>query len=263
MPESRIQSARLSRRSFLFLSPLAFGLGGFLQHATADGKLRDELEEQLRRVFHRIRSERQLAPFAVETTLAGIARDYAAEMLRRGFFDHRSPDGEGMPERVARHHRRLIGLPGENLWAGDGVSSSDPPALAERIASDLMGSPGHRENILHADFTHMGVGAEVRRDEVRVVQLLAQVDAYLNSPLPLRLKAGRTADLSLRLVANRGSAARFDLYSLKSRQKEAGPVSIDQPIPEAPSGEYSLRFYFRTDQRRRLSIVYGPSFWLE
>lgn len=251
-----------TRRTFL-RAALFTGLAPLLAwHGRgADGQS-TELERHLYDVFRQIRLDHNLHPFRTETTLAEISRGHAQNMLRRRFFDHQSPDGEGMVERVARGHRRLIGLTGENLWTGTGVDVSNLRALSRRIAKDLMASPGHRENILRANYTHMGVGVETEPGEVRVVQLFAQVDAYLNHPLPPRLRSGQLVDLSVQLVASRGDAVRFDLYSLQKQRMAAGPVLIGQPLPAAAPGEYSLRFYFRTVKQRQLKIVYGPSFRL-
>lgn len=255
----------ISRRSFLFLTPPAVGLHwlpAFKQRSSgAPG--REALERHLRNTFRRIRLNHQLSAFHPEPTLAEISRLHARDMLRRGYFDHRSPDGEEMAQRVSRGHRRLIGLAGENLWAGSRLSTASPEALAERIAGSLMESPGHRDNILRRNYTHMDVGVEIEGQEIRVVQLFAEIDAYLKNPLPKRLRAGQTVDLTLQLVASQREATRYDLFSLANRRLAAEPQGLDQPLPDIDLGEYSFRFYFRTFRERQLRIVYGPSFQLE
>ncbi len=255
----------LSRRSFIFLLPFSFGLHRFpaLPPRPDGDQLGDELRLHLRKVFHRIRLDHRLTTFQPEPTLAEIARLHAQDMLRRRYFDHRSPDGEDMAQRIARGHRRLIGLGGENLWAGTRVSTADLEDLAERIAASLMQSPGHRANILRPNYTHMDLGVQIEGEEIRVVQLFAEIDGYLKHPLPNRLRRGQTINLTVLLVASRHEATRYDLFSLKSNRLAAGPVGLDQPLPDAEPGEYWLRFYFRTFRERELRIVYGPSFQLD
>ncbi len=255
----------LTRRTFLFVPAALAGLSGRPARQTPPkpGQRVLELERRLRGEFRRIRLAHGLAAFQPEPTLAEIARRHAEDMLRRRYFDHQSPDGQDMAQRVSRGHRRLIGLAGENLWKGSGFSTSDLEALSARIGDSLMKSPGHRENILRPNYTHMDVGAKIEGEEVRVVQLFAEIDGYLKTALPTRLRSGQKADLTVQLAAGQREAARYDLFSLKDRRLVAEPVTLDQPIPHADPGEYSMRFYFRTFRERQLRIVYGPSFWLE
>src|SRR5947207_8690522 len=101
------------------------------------------------------RSRHGLHPLQHDQTLGLIARAHSVDMLRRDFFDHTNPDGDGPGERVARHHRRLIGEGGENVWSGSGYG---PERVAELIVQEWMRSPGHRAQTLRQDFTHVAVG---------------------------------------------------------------------------------------------------------
>jgi uncharacterized protein YkwD len=70
-------------------------------------------------------------------------------MLRRGYFEHKSPDGTTVRERskAAGYNWRSIG---ENIAEGQ-------LSVAE-VVDTWMNSPGHRRNLLDPGFRELGVG---------------------------------------------------------------------------------------------------------
>jgi uncharacterized protein YkwD len=83
-------------------------------------------------------------------TLEDQANQYACEMLCHNFFAHENPvTGTELPDRAAEfgYDYQIIG---ENLAAGQ-ESPID-------VMVAWMGSPPHRENILDARFTEVGIG---------------------------------------------------------------------------------------------------------
>jgi uncharacterized protein YkwD len=93
-------------------------------------------------------------------SLTHAARRYAGVMVRHRFFDHVSPGGSTMAQRVKRtkylkgvHGWRL----GENLAWGSGSAAT--PA---QVVSGWMHSPGHRRNILDRSFRDIGIGIAAR-----------------------------------------------------------------------------------------------------
>jgi stress response protein SCP2 len=93
-----------------------------------------------------------LPALAVDARLGAAAQLHTADMLRRGFFDHRSPDGDQVWDRA-----RSVGYPyrkvAENIAAGQ--------CTAAEVVAGWMDSPGHRRNILDAELTQIGVGHAV------------------------------------------------------------------------------------------------------
>ena len=84
-------------------------------------------------------------------------------MVRREFFDHVSPDGGTMTDRI-----RATG------WFADARSyayaeniawGSGNPSTAKRIVRSWMNSPGHRHNILDGRYTELGVGVALGTPE--------------------------------------------------------------------------------------------------
>jgi len=80
--------------------------------------------------------------------LAVVARNYATDMWKRGYFSHYSPEGQDVADRLtnAGIEFRVVG---ENL------------ALAPTLLiahTGLMNSPGHKANILDHQFNQIGIG---------------------------------------------------------------------------------------------------------
>jgi uncharacterized protein YkwD len=107
-------------------------------------------------LVNRERARHGLPRLHAQRSLGRVAASYAHLMVRRGFFDHVSPGGSTMTDRIERTNylRGVRGWSiGENLaW---GAGSAGTPA---RIVRAWMRSPGHRANILNGQFREIGVG---------------------------------------------------------------------------------------------------------
>lgn len=113
--------------------------------------------------LNREREARGLAPLAFDGQLATVARAHSRDMLERGYFAHRSPEGPGPAGRV-----KAAGIPyrlvAENI--AQNVRVKNPAAEAVK---QWMTSPGHRENVLDPRFTRSAVGVAVDAAERRLV----------------------------------------------------------------------------------------------
>jgi stress response protein SCP2 len=103
-------------------------------------------------VVDRTNAERALhglRALTVDQRLAAAAQAHSADMVRRAFFAHESPDGRQVWDRAvaAGYAYRKVA---ENIAAGQHT--------AEEVVRGWMGSPGHRANILDGDLTQIGVG---------------------------------------------------------------------------------------------------------
>lgn len=106
------------------------------------------------RVFDLTNAERTragLAPLRANAALTQAAHDFAGRMGRENFFDHTAPDGSTPSTRAVQAGYR--GGVGENIAAG----YRDP----ESVVAGWMASPGHRANILRADYRDIGVGYQM------------------------------------------------------------------------------------------------------
>lgn len=89
-------------------------------------------------------------------SLTHAARKYARLMVDNHFFDHVSPAGTTMAQRVKRTNylkRTRSWALGENIAWGSGGAAT--PA---QIVNAWMHSAGHRANILNRRFREIGVG---------------------------------------------------------------------------------------------------------
>lgn len=110
------------------------------------------LEESTHLRINAIRREHGLDPLESDSALDRIARAHSRRMSTEEFFAHTDPDGEGVDDRLRGagiSYRRV----GENISMS--VNVPDP---VEQAVAGWMKSPGHRENILHPDYTHSGIG---------------------------------------------------------------------------------------------------------
>jgi uncharacterized protein YkwD len=224
----------------------------------------DALERKILELVNEERQKTGASPLQPESTLDSIARGHSDDMLARGFFDHLNPDGFSDYDRVAIHHRRLIGLSGENIWTGSGVNASDVNKLAtEMMYGDKgwMNSPGHRANILRPDYTHLGVGISVRGSEIRATQNFAMIRGYIEQPVPQQLSSGASLNLSS-IPFNGGAAADRYEYWISSRGINTGEsYPVTDNTVKAGAGVYKLRFYFPrsgSDPAASHTIYNGP-----
>lgn len=89
------------------------------------------------------------APLRWDTRLAASAQAYAEELARRDALSHEGQQARSLRERLrAAGYRMRLG--GENLAAG--------PSNVEEALAQWLTSPAHCENLMAAEFEHMGLG---------------------------------------------------------------------------------------------------------
>jgi uncharacterized protein YkwD len=102
------------------------------------------------------REVRGLAPLRENGSLRTVAARYSRLMVREGFFDHVSPGGSTMMERI----KRSSYLDGARAWSlGENIAwGSGSRATPRETVRAWMNSSGHRHNILNGSFRHIGIG---------------------------------------------------------------------------------------------------------
>jgi uncharacterized protein YkwD len=136
------------------------------------------VEELIWRLTNEIRQRYGIPPLRQDDRLSALARAYSEDMLRRRFFSHSNPEGLTAKDRVMPFYPRPIYRLGENIWMGSNFSAANSEALARSIVNSWMKSPGHRENILVVDFTHLGVGVAARGREIRATQIFVNLQHH-------------------------------------------------------------------------------------
>ena len=100
------------------------------------------------------RARRGLAALRSESRLQLAAQRYVADMVARRFFDHVDPGGLDPQDRIL-----MAGYPATNAWTGENLAyGTGPEGSPAEIVDRWMHSPGHKENILRAAFTQIGIG---------------------------------------------------------------------------------------------------------
>ncbi len=116
----------------------------------------DKIEEALVILLNAERERHTLRPVSVSPELVGLARRHSEDMAGLGILTHSSGRGTSLSERLDGA-KILFRANGENV----ALSESYVPEL---IHASFMKSPGHRENILNADFNEVGIGVFLALD---------------------------------------------------------------------------------------------------
>jgi uncharacterized protein YkwD len=109
-------------------------------------------------LHNRERARHGLPKLRENPLLRRAAERHTDNMVSEHFFDHTSPSGSTMVERIRRtgYTKRARGWAlGENIAWGSGSL-----ATAAQIHRSWMKSPGHRANILQRSFREIGIGIE-------------------------------------------------------------------------------------------------------
>jgi uncharacterized protein YkwD len=109
---------------------------------------RPDLEAQMLDMVNKERAKQGLQPLKADPELTNVGRAHSKDMFARGYFAHVTPEGKDPFDRMKDAHVNFYAA-GENL------------ALAQTLEiahTNLMNSPGHRENILNPSFGRLGIG---------------------------------------------------------------------------------------------------------
>lgn len=107
-------------------------------------------------LHNKVRAEHNLPALRENKRLRKAALGHSKDMVRDGFFEHTTPEGVTMVERIlrAKYVREDEGWAlGENLAWGTG-SYGTPRGTIE----SWLGSPGHRANLLRRNYREVGIG---------------------------------------------------------------------------------------------------------
>ena len=106
-------------------------------------------EERMLQHVNQARAQVSLSPLHTDTLLQQAAREHSADMYKRHYFSHRTPDGKTPYDRLNDLRFHYV-TAGENLAFAPDV---------DQAFDSLMKSPDHRANILNPDYRCIGIGA--------------------------------------------------------------------------------------------------------
>jgi uncharacterized YkwD family protein len=106
-------------------------------------------EQQVVDLVNKERAAAGLSALKMNTKLAGVAEKKAEDLRDNNYFDHQSPT-YGSPFDMMKQFGITYSAAGENIAKGQKTPSD--------VMNGWMNSPGHRANILNANYTEIGVG---------------------------------------------------------------------------------------------------------
>jgi uncharacterized protein YkwD len=119
-----------------------------LPYTTNDFELRSDLEIQMLQLINAERKKYGLRLLVNDEALNKVARAHSADMFKRGYFSHNTPEGIDPFQRLRKASIKY-------LFAGENLALA--PTLL-KAHSELMKSPGHRANILNPSYGRVGIG---------------------------------------------------------------------------------------------------------
>lgn len=106
------------------------------------------LEGEMITMVNNERQKKGLSLLKGDASLTELGRVHSADMFKRGYFSHFSPEGENVANRAQKQGITYLVI-GENLAYAPNLN----------LAHDgLMNSAGHRANILSSDYGRVGIG---------------------------------------------------------------------------------------------------------
>lgn len=128
----------------LYLSPFRAGADPAVPFA--------ELESELASDVNAARDRDHRIPLRRLPELDRVARAHSADMARRGYLSHESPEGHNPVDRIRDGAPPGFSLAAENIGITDRVEPN------REILQSWLASPEHRRNLLAPAFNATGIG---------------------------------------------------------------------------------------------------------
>lgn len=119
------------------------------QIAAVYAKIQTERAAEVVALVNKERAAAGLKPLTVHTNLSKMAKTKAIDMFKNKYFNHTSPT-YGSPFDMMDSFNITYRYAGENIAMGQ--------RTAKEVVEDWMNSPGHKANILNANYNLIGVG---------------------------------------------------------------------------------------------------------
>ena len=112
-------------------------------------------EQQVFELTNIERVNRGLPPLIRHELLAVAARAHSLDIMLNNLWTHMGSGHTGSDGSTARQRMMRAGIANGRFY-GENISYGS--TTPEEVVEDWMNSPGHRENILDTDYTHLDVG---------------------------------------------------------------------------------------------------------
>lgn len=133
--------------TFLTVEPQSNNLIS-LNFKTQNIKVDPNAEKEMFAIVNQEREKKGLKALSFDILLRDVGRKHCSDMFKRGYFSHYTPEGLSPFDRIGQDGISYA-YAGENLAFAPNVNFA---------MQGLMQSPGHRANILSANFGRVGIG---------------------------------------------------------------------------------------------------------
>jgi uncharacterized protein YkwD len=129
------------------------------------------IEADILKYTNEERQKNGLKPLTINSTAFKYSRSKSEEMIRLNYFDHKSPVNGYITDIANKNSWKYSNI-GENIYtmsfSGQRV---EDVASGQKIVQSWMNSPGHRANILNANYTQIGIGVAAYNGKVMATQI--------------------------------------------------------------------------------------------
>ncbi|CAN7245549.1 CAP domain-containing protein [Peribacillus frigoritolerans] len=118
-------------------------------NTTVNSEESQSVEQQVLSLVNEERAKSGLPSLKMDTAISKVAILKSEDMRDSNYFNHTSPS-YGSPFEMMKSFGISYRYAGENIAAGQ--------PSADAVMKSWMNSPGHKENILNKNYTHIGIG---------------------------------------------------------------------------------------------------------
>lgn len=201
----------------------------------------EQVAADLLRMLNDARREQGLAALTQDPRLDAVALAHSADMRDHGFVAHTSPTTGTAADRVRAAQLRS-GLVLENI--GRGYSASE-------IHGGLLGSPGHRANLINPDVNTIGIGVVTDEADGRRAFIATQVFLRVTREIDTSAAPAHLLEMMNRARTARGARPLEVEPNLQGAAQEAAAAYFSDPslttqstVDRASAGmrRYSIAF---------------------
>ena len=169
-------------------------------------------------LVNKSRAEHKLPPLQIGKEVNEAAKAHAADMLRRNFYAHVTPEGKTIQDRFLKAGGSRWQLSAENIARCTGCELG--VQTVEEFQRGWMNSKGHRENILRKGITQFGFSMVAQKGKP-----LYAVQTFTGPGAPSGLAGNESAK---RLSEKEVTAKALEILN-KERKQAGRPAFVESP----------------------------------
>jgi hypothetical protein len=182
--------------------------------------------------------------------LADLARYHSANMYRQGYTGHTDREGLDVDGRARKYYPQMLYQTiGENIAR---YQNAEMKNVAADNVKGWMNSPGHRANILHPDYTYLGVGVVVKGKDYLATQNFATPITVALDKIPKSISVKENLVLRFSYLGQNDLEGFMAILSYPDPKREyldpSGQIVVGaEPIPVSwnTDGTFELQISFK------------------